>query len=145
MAPVTVFRLILIGIGIGAMFAAVLALARRKMTETLCLVWGFLALVFIAAGILLHPAGWKQYLSNEGLALIVMAGVCLLTAAYFISVGISDLLCRMRETAIQISRNPERTPPNGPESIRFASSEKLRTRRLGVRIPQGVPAKPADS
>ena len=92
MAPVTVFRLILIGIGIGAMFAAVLALARRKMTETLCLVWGFLALVFIAAGILLHPAGWKQYLSNEGLALIVMAGVCLLTAAYFISVGISDLL-----------------------------------------------------
>lgn len=103
MAPVTVFRLILIGIGIGAMFAAVLALARRKMTETLCLVWGFLALVFIAAGILLHPAGWKQYLSNEGLALIVIAGVCLLTAAYFISVGISDLLCRMRETAIQIS------------------------------------------
>lgn len=103
MAPETIFRFILIGIGIGALFVAVLALARRKMTETLCLVWGFLSLILIAAGFLLHPAGWRQYLSSKGLALIVMAGICLLTAAYFISGGISELLYRMREAAIQIS------------------------------------------
>lgn len=103
MAPETIFRFILIGIGIGALVVAVLALAGRKMTETLCLAWGLLSFIFIAAGILLHPAGWKRYLSGRGLALMVMAGICLLTAAYFISVGISELLCRMREAAIQIS------------------------------------------
>ncbi len=40
--------------------------------------------------------------------------------------------------SISECRNPERTPPNGPESIRFVPLDKLRTRRPGVRIPQGV-------
>lgn len=98
-----IFRIVLIGIGMGVLFVAVLALAGRKMTETLCLVWGLLALFFIFAGILLHPAGWNQYLSNEGAVLIILAGLSLLTVAYFISVGVSGLLCQMREAAIQIS------------------------------------------
>lgn len=98
-----IFRIVLIGVGMGVLSVAVLALAGRKMTETLCLAWGLLALLFILAGILLHPAGWNLYLSSEGLVLIILAGICLLTVAYFISTGVSELLCRMREAAIQIS------------------------------------------
>ncbi len=98
-----IFRLICMTAGIIALCMAVLALARRKMAETLCLVWGFFALLLILAGILLHPSGWALYLSGEGLILMVLGGVSLLAVAYFISVGVSELLRRMREAAIQIS------------------------------------------
>lgn len=117
MTAEVIFRIILIVIGMVVLFVAVLALAGRKMTETFCLVWGILALIFIFAGILLHPVGWNRYLSNEGLALCVLVGICLLTVAYFISVGVSDLLCRMRESAIQISllRMESELKINGPK------------------------------
>lgn len=103
MASGIVLQLLLILAGIGTLTVAVLALARRRMLESLCLIWGFFSLLLIIAGIVLRPTMWNRYLSYSGLVLIGLAGVCLLIAAYFISVGISELLRRMRETVIQIS------------------------------------------
>jgi hypothetical protein len=40
---------------------------------------------------------------------------------------------------------PEQTTPNRAKWVQSHLSDKLRTRRPGVRIPQGVPVKPADS
>ena len=98
-----IFRAVLFGAGFAALVIAVIALARRKMTETLCLVWGILALLLLSAGILLRPTQWTQYLSHRGLVLLVLAGIAVFTIAYSISVVVSGLLCQVREAAIQIA------------------------------------------
>lgn len=99
----TVLRLILIVAGTGILLVAVIALAKRKMREGLCLVWGFFSFLFIFSGLLLRPTMWNCYLSYRSLALIVLVGICLIIVAYFISVGISEMLNRAHEMAIQIS------------------------------------------
>ncbi len=98
-----VFRAILFGAGLAALAVAVIALARKKMTELLCMVWGALALLLIAGGLLLRPADWKRYLSHRGLILLVLTGIALFATAYLISVVVSELLCQNREAAIQIA------------------------------------------
>ena len=114
-------RLILLGAGIGVLTMILLALAKRKMTEPLCLAWGLLALLLIVAGAALRPEGWKQYISAGGLSLAVLAGVCVFAAAYVVSLVVSELSMGMRETAMQISLlrfENEQRAPEAPEERR---------------------------
>lgn len=92
-------RLLFILSGLVALAFSTLSLAGRKLDGTLCVVWGLLSFLLILAGCLLPPVS----LSGRGMALAVLAGLSLAAAAYSISAGLSKLLRRMRETAIQVS------------------------------------------
>lgn len=92
-------RLLFILSGLGGLALSALSLARRKMDGALCVVWGLCSFALILAGCLLPPLR----LSGRGLALAVLAVLSLETAAYRASVGLSRLLRRVRETAMQVS------------------------------------------
>ena len=59
--------------------------------------------MFILAGILLRPAGWKNYVSHLGLLLIFMVGACVLYGTLFVSFQVSTLMRKVNEMAILIS------------------------------------------
>lgn len=94
-----VLRLFLILSGLGTLAVSVLSLARRKMGGTLCIVWGLGSCLLILAGCVLPPVR----LSGRATAVLAFAGLALLAAAYYMSVGLSELLRRTREAAMQVS------------------------------------------
>lgn len=96
-------RVFMIIIGIMLLGATVSSLAKRKMTENVCLAWGVVSVVFILAGILLHPYGISQYISVTGLVLIMIIGVVVLQGTFVISAKISELARKNHELALQVS------------------------------------------
>lgn len=106
-----ILQLFLVLGGLGTLAFSTVSLARRRMNGTLSLVWGLFSLLMILAGCLIHPVNLHLYLSGRGLALALLGSLCLLAAAYFISVELTELMRRTRETAIQASLpRPEGRP-----------------------------------
>ncbi len=98
-----ILRAFMILAGLMLLIATVSSLAKRKMTESVCLAWGIVSVVFILGGILLHPYGISQYISATGLVLIMIIGVVVLQGAFFISSKISELVRKNHELALQVS------------------------------------------
>ena len=96
-------RLFMIAAGLIILGMTVISLARKHMTETFCIVWGFVAVIFICAGIVLQPTQWNRYISWGGLLLVLFGVVLLLAGAFFISLRISQLTRQVKELAIQVS------------------------------------------
>lgn len=96
-------RVSMVVIGIILLLTTISSLAKRKMTETVCLVWGLVSVVFILAGILLRPYGISRYISMTGLCLIMVIGVAVLYGAFFISTKLSELARKNHELAVQVS------------------------------------------
>jgi predicted ferric reductase len=89
--------------GIILILVVLLSLARRKMTETFCLMWGILALIIICAGIFLSPSGWSSLIGPVGTFLIFLATACIIWGAFFICIQVSMLMRKNQEMAMQIS------------------------------------------
>ena len=96
-------RLFMITAGLVILSMTVVSLAKRHMTETFCIVWGIIAVLFICGGIILQPTQWNRYISWGGLLLILFGIVLLLAGAFFISLYISRLTRQVKELAIQVS------------------------------------------
>lgn len=97
---IKVFAIIL---GIYLLVITILSLARRRMTEQFCLLWGFLSVASIIFGATVNPSELYRYISKEGL-LIVMLGILLIVyAAWFLSTQVSVLIRKNQELAMQIS------------------------------------------
>lgn len=96
-------RIIMIVTGVFLAVITIISLARRKMTESFCLTWGIVSVVFVLAGILLRPYGVSSFISLTGLALITFIGVCVLTGAFYLSLKISELERKNQELAIQVT------------------------------------------
>ncbi|MBR6642790.1 MAG: DUF2304 family protein [Lachnospiraceae bacterium] len=96
-------RVFMVITGLVMLWATISSLAKRKMTETVCLVWGTIAVIFILAGILLHPYGISAYISKLGLVLIIVIAIAVLQGAFFVSTKISELARKNHELAVQIS------------------------------------------
>lgn len=96
-------RIIMIVIGISMFIMTILSLARRKMTEHFCLVWGFLSIVFVLAGALLKPSGLDTYVSVQGIVLIIIGMLCVVAILWHITVQVSILSRKNQELAMQIS------------------------------------------
>lgn len=96
-------RIIMILAGIFLLAITVSSLARRKMTESFCLTWGLVAIVFILGGILLRPYGVSALISVTGLLLILVVGFCVVFGAFFITGKISELARKNQELAIQVT------------------------------------------
>lgn len=98
-----VLRLLLVILGLGLFGLSTISLAKKHMTETFCIFWGIIAILFIVAGVLLQPVGWNQYISWSALLIIFFGIVCLLIGSFFFSVRISALIRQATELAIQVS------------------------------------------
>lgn len=96
-------RIIMILTGICLAVITIVSLARRKMTESFCLTWGIVSVIFILAGILLRPYGVSSFISVTGLCLITFVGVCVLTGGLYFSLKISELERKNQELAIQVT------------------------------------------
>lgn len=113
-----ILRIIMFAMGVILFCASMSSLARRKMTETFCLTWGFIALIIILAGVVLRPDEWSNYISVTGMLLVVMVGFCVVYGAYFMSCRVSELMRRNLELAMQVSLLNQEN-----EKIRFEINE----------------------
>lgn len=98
-----ILRIFMIATGIALLWATVSSLAKRKMTETVCLVWGLVSVVCILSGLLLRPYGVSKYISMTGLVLIMIIAIVVLQGAFFVSTKISELARKNHELAVQVS------------------------------------------
>ena len=98
-----VIRLVLLTIGVALLVVTIFSLARRKMTETFCLVWGVLAVMFVLAGIVLQPSMWSVYISTTGSVIVLIALICILWCAFFMTMQLSILSRKNQELAMQVS------------------------------------------
>ncbi len=99
----TILRVCIIIVGIALFWLTISSLARRKMTETFCLIWGGVSIVVILAGILLRPVLLQNYISTTGMVLVSLVAFCIICGAYFISTMISEITRKSQELAIQVS------------------------------------------
>lgn len=98
-----ILRLFLCAIGAVLLVNVVSSLARRKMTESFALIWGVMALLCVIAGILVRPVLLNSYISVIGMILIMMAVLCVIVGAYFISLRISELMRKTQELSINVT------------------------------------------
>lgn len=98
-----VLRIFMVIVGVMLLWTTISSLAKRKMTETVCLVWGLVSIVCILAGILLRPYGVNRYVSMTGLFLIMIVGIVVLAGAFFVSIKLSELARKNHELAVQVS------------------------------------------
>ena len=98
-----ILRISFIIVGILLFCVTLTSLAKRKMTETFCIIWGGVSFLIILAGILLRPVLLKSYISTAGMVILSLVGFCVICGAYFLSTMISDLTRKNRELAIQVS------------------------------------------
>lgn len=82
---------------------AVFSLARRKMTESFCLMWGLISVFMIIGGSIIRPSQLSKFISPISFALILMIIFILVYIALFFSHAISDLMRKNNELAIQVS------------------------------------------
>ena len=85
------------------MTRSIFALASRKLTEQVCVVWGFFAAGSIVAGLILHPDNWREYISIQGLVLVVIIIVCFTYGIFLLSERVSELSRKSSEMAMNIS------------------------------------------
>lgn len=98
-----ILRLFLCAIGAVLLVNVVSSLAKRKMTESFALIWGVMALLCVIAGILVRPVLLNSYISVIGMILIMMAVLCVIVGAYFISLRISELMRKTQELSINVT------------------------------------------
>lgn len=96
-------RIFIVLMGVILLLTTISSLAKRKMTENVCLAWGLVSVVFVLAGILLRPYGVSNYISLTGLFLIMIVGVVVLYGAFFVSTKLSELARKNHELAVQVS------------------------------------------
>ena len=79
-----ILRICFILVGIILFGVTLTSLAKRKMTETFCLIWGGVSLLVIFAGIMLRPVLLKNYISKPGMIILSLVGFCIICRAYFL-------------------------------------------------------------
>ena len=89
--------------GVLVMVVDVTLLAKRKLSEPISVTWGFVAIVFIIAGIVLRPNGWITYMSPAGMVLLCIVGLCLMYGLFLASCHISETMRKQTEMAMNIS------------------------------------------
>ena len=98
-----ILRIFMVVTGVVMLGGTVTSLAKRKMTETVCLAWGMMSVVCILAGALLQPYGVSPYISKLGLVLIMIIAIAVLQGAFFVSIKLSELVRKNHELAVQVS------------------------------------------
>ena len=82
---------------------AIISLAKRKMTESFCLMWGTIAVAAILTGAFIQPSVITRYISPIGLILISIIVAIGLYATLFLTHTVSELMRKTNDMAIEIS------------------------------------------
>ncbi len=98
-----IFKIVIIFLGAFLLCDAIFSLAKRKMTESFCLMWGLISVITIIVGIIIQPSKLSDFLSPMSFALIILSLYPLLHIALFFSHTISDLVRKNNELAINVS------------------------------------------
>ena len=98
-----ILRLFVIVSGVFMVVRAILSLAKRKMTEPLCLEWVFLSALMILSGALLNASQMMRYVCSRGLFLTIIIVSGVLWGLWFISTQVSILKRKDQELAMQDS------------------------------------------
>lgn len=98
-----IIQILLIAFGTSMLATSFISLVRRKMSEPVVIPWGIGAIVFIVLGIVIRPDHWREYISPQGLTLVIVIFVCAAYAMYFFSIRITDTMKKNNELAIQVS------------------------------------------
>lgn len=98
-----IIQILLIAFGTSMLVTSFISLVRRKMSEPVVIPWGIGAIVFIVLGIVIRPDHWREYISPQGLTLVIVIFVCAAYAMYFFSIRITDTMKKNNELAIQVS------------------------------------------
>lgn len=98
-----ILKIVIILLGAFLLCDAIFSLAKRKMTESFCLMWGFISVITIVVGIIIQPSKLSDFLSPMSFALIILSLYPLLHIALFFSHTISDLVRKNNELAINVS------------------------------------------
>ncbi len=98
-----ILRIVMITAGVLIFMQTILSLAKRRLKEQFCLLWGVISLLLVLAGILLRPVTLTQYVSGTGMLLIIVAGGCVVCCLYFLSIQLSVLSRKNQELAMQVS------------------------------------------
>lgn len=96
-------RIIICCCGVVLSGITLFSLAKRRMTEPFCLIWGFISVILILVGVLLHPTMWNSFISLTGMLLVIFLSFAVIYVAYFVSIKISDLMRKNQELAMQVS------------------------------------------
>jgi len=81
----------------------ILSLAKRRLNEQFCLLWGMISFCLIVAGIILEPDALGKYISGTGLVIVVIIAACVICCLYFLSTQVSILNRKNQELAMQVS------------------------------------------
>ncbi|MBP5554652.1 MAG: hypothetical protein J6X94_07255 [Lachnospiraceae bacterium] len=98
-----ILKIVIILLGAFLLGDAIFSLAKRRMTESFCLMWGLISVITIIVGIIIQPSKLSDFLSPMSFALILMTLYPLLHIALFFSHTISDLVRKNNELAINVS------------------------------------------
>ena len=98
-----IIQILLIAFGTSMLVTSFISLVRRKMSEPVVIPWGIGAIVFTVLGIVIRPDHWREYISPQGLTLVIVIFVCAAYAMYFFSIRITDTMKKNNELAIQVS------------------------------------------
>ena len=93
----------LIVIGAWVLLWTLRSLAKRVLTESFGLLWGFIGLISIFVGIFIHTVDLSQFISVRGFILVMLGAVCFLMGMMYLSLQISILARRNQELAMQVS------------------------------------------
>ena len=93
----------IIVVGVLLLADAVISLAKRKMTESFCLMWGLISIITIIGGCIIRPSKLSTFISPISFALILMIFFLLIYIALFFSRTISELMRKNNELAIRVS------------------------------------------
>ena len=89
--------------GILFLIRSILSLARRQLTESLCVFWSVLSVIMIFAGFLLNPTGLDAMISIQGFVLVLLTCFAIMEAMYSMTRWISKLERQSRELTMQVA------------------------------------------
>ena len=98
-----ILKIVIIVVGVLLLTDAVFSLAKRRMTETFCLMWGLVSVITIIGGCIIRPSRLSSFMSPISFVLILMIFFLLIYIALVFSHTISDLMRKNTELAIQVS------------------------------------------
>lgn len=98
-----IIQVFLITVGVLSLIVDVALLAKRKLSEPISVTWGFAAIIFVIAGIVLRPDLWMSYISTPALIMIFVLIVLAVIAVFLGSTRMSELIRKNTEMAMNIS------------------------------------------
>ncbi|MBR1854046.1 MAG: DUF2304 domain-containing protein [Lachnospiraceae bacterium] len=99
----TLIQIILILTGIVCLGKTLASLARRRLTEALCVPWGVVSASLILIGILFRPLGVIDSFSTSGWWLVIVFGGCMLWGGFSLSEEVSGLMRRNNELVLKVA------------------------------------------